>query len=80
MCGIFGISSKINPEQDYDKIIFDLKQLVTLSEKRGSDTFGVSIKLPDETLIYKTNEKPTKAIDKKNFKNFLTDRLKKKIK
>ena len=79
MCGIFGISSKINPEQDYDKIIFDLKQLVTLSEKRGSDTFGVSIKLPDETLIYKTNEKPTKAIDKKNFKNFLTDRLKKKL-
>ena len=79
MCGIFGISSKINPEQDYDKIIFDLKQLVTLSVKRGSDTFGVSIKLPDETLIYKTNEKPTKAIDKKNFKNFLTDRLKKKL-
>jgi len=79
MCGIFGISSKINSEQDYDKIIFDLKQLVTLSEKRGSDTFGVSIKLPDETLIYKTNEKPTKAIDKKNFKNFLTDRLKKKL-
>ena len=79
MCGIFGISSKINPKEDYGKITFDLKQLVTLSEKRGSDTFGISIKLPEETLIYKTNEKPTKAIDKKNYKNFLEDRFQKKL-
>ena len=50
MCGIFGISYKINPKQDYDKIIFDLRQLVTLSEKRGSDTFGISVKLLEETL------------------------------
>ena len=77
MCGIFGISYKINPKQDYDKIIFDLRQLVTLSEKRGSDTFGISIKLLEETLIYKTNEKPTIAINKKNYKNFLEDNLKK---
>jgi len=41
MCGIFGISSKINPSEDYDQIIFDLKRLITLSEKRGSDTFGI---------------------------------------
>ncbi len=79
MCGIFGISYKINPKQDYDKIIFDLRQLVTLSEKRGSDTFGISIKLLEETLIYKTNEKPTIAINKKNYKNFLEDNLKKKL-
>ena len=79
MCGIFGISYKINPKQDYDKIIFDLRQLVTLSEKRGSDTFGISVKLLEETLIYKTNEKPTIAINKKNYKNFLEDNLKKKL-
>ena len=79
MCGIFGISSKIDPKQDYNKINFDLKQLVTLSERRGSDTFGVSIKLLDKTLIYKTNEKPTKAIRKKDFKYFLEDNLQKKL-
>jgi len=79
MCGIFGISYKINPKQDYDKIIFDLRQLVTLSEKRGSDTFGISVKLLEETLIYKTNEKPTIAINKKNYKYFLEDNLKKKL-
>ena len=76
MCGIFGISATINPKQDYDKIIFDLKKLITLSEKRGSDTFGVSFKLTDETLIYKKNEKPTKAIYKKDYKNFLEENLK----
>ena len=79
MCGIFGISYKINPKQDYDKIIFDLRQLVTLSEKRGSDTFGIAVKLLEETLIYKTNEKPTIAINKKNYKYFLEDNLKKKL-
>ena len=56
MCGIFGISATINPKQDYDKIILDLKKLITLSEMRGSDTFGVSFKLTSKTLIYKTNE------------------------
>ena len=79
MCGIFGISSKINPSEDYDQIIFDLKRLITLSEKRGSDTFGISIKLLDKTLIYKTNEKPTKAIKKKEYKNFLEEKLKKNL-
>ena len=79
MCGIFGISSAINPNQDYDKIVFDLKQLTILSEKRGSDTFGVSIKLLDQTIIYKTNEKPTKAINRKTYKNFLEQNLQKKL-
>ena len=80
MCGIFGISTTINPKQDYDKVNFDLKKLITLSEKRGSDTFGVSFKLADETLIYKTNERPTKAINKKDYKNFLNENLKKNLK
>ena len=79
MCGIFGISSAINPNQDYDKIVFDLKQLTILSEKRGSDTFGISIKLFDQTIIYKTNEKPTKAINRKTYKNFLEQNLQKKL-
>ena len=79
MCGIFGISSTVNPKQDYNKIIFDLKELTTLSEKRGSDTFGISIKLYDQTIIYKTNERPTKAINKKTYNNFLEQNLRKKL-
>jgi len=79
MCGIFGISATINPKKDYDKIILDLKKLITLSEMRGSDTFGVSFKLTNKTLIYKTNEKPTKAINKKDYKNFLEENLKKSL-
>ena len=59
MCGIFGISSKINPEEDYNKIIEDLKYSVSLSESRGSDTFGVSIKTSEENLLFKTSERPT---------------------
>ena len=79
MCGIFGISATIDPKKDYDKVISDLKQLITLSEKRGSDTFGVSFKLSEKTLIYKTNEKPTKAINKKNYKDFLKANLQKNL-
>ena len=71
MCGIFGISTTIDPKLDYDKVISDLRQLITLSEKRGSDTFGVSFRLQEKTLVYKTNEKPTKAINKKDYKKML---------
>ena len=79
MCGIFGISTTIDPKQDYDKVISDLRKLITLSEKRGSDTFGVSFRLPEEILVYKTNEKPTKAINRKTYKNFLEQNLQKKL-
>jgi glucosamine--fructose-6-phosphate aminotransferase (isomerizing) len=79
MCGIFGISTTIDPKLDYDKVISDLRQLITLSEKRGSDTFGVSFRLPEKTLVYKTNEKPTKAINKKDYKYFLKENLQKNL-
>ena len=79
MCGIFGISTTIDPKLDYDKVISDLRQLITLSEKRGSDTFGVSFRLQEKTLVYKTNEKPTKAINKKDYKNFLKENLQKNL-
>ena len=83
MCGIFGISKKINPSEDYENIFVDLGTLVKLNEPRGSDTFGVSFKLKNKTILYKISEKPSKAISKnsfkkffeKNFKNQLTDNL-----
>lgn len=75
MCGIFGISNKIDPEKDYSKIIEDLEYLVSLSETRGSDTFGVSIKTAEENLLFKISERPTRAVKSKNFKNFFEEKL-----
>ena len=76
MCGIFGISAAVNLQEDYNKIIYDIKKLISLSEKRGSDTFGISFKLEKKTIIYKINEKPNKAISKKDYKIFLNENLK----
>ena len=70
MCGIFGISKKINASEDYNNIFLDLKTLVSLSEPRGSDTFGVSFKLKDKNILYKLSEKPTKVILKNSFKTY----------
>ena len=64
MCGIFGLSKNTVLKNDYDNVLHDVEKFVKLSEKRGSDTFGVSFKLKNLNIIYKINEKPSKAIDK----------------
>ena len=65
MCGIFGISqSKLKPI-NFDNILKDIKIYVDTSQKRGSDTFGISFKLDDEIIIFKSNEKPSASIKKK---------------
>ena len=76
MCGIFGISKKINASEDYNNIFLDIKTLVSLSELRGSDTFGVSFKLKDKNILYKLSEKPTKVILKNSFNKFFEKHLK----
>ena len=79
MCGIFGISqSKLKPI-NFDNILQDIKIYVDTSQKRGSDTFGLSFKLEDEIIVFKSNEKPSEAIQKKNYKEFLGKFLKNKI-
>ena len=79
MCGIFGISqSKLKPI-NFDNILKDIKIYVDTSQKRGSDTFGLSFKLEDEIIVFKSNEKPSEAIQKKNYKEFLGKFLKNKI-
>ena len=45
MCGIFGLSKNTVLKNDYDNVLHDVEKFVKLSEKRGSDTFGVSFKL-----------------------------------
>ncbi len=79
MCGIFGISTTVDPERSYEKIIHDIKQFISLSEKRGSDTFGISFKLDKKIIIYKINEKPLKAINKIDYLKFLDSNIKNEI-
>ena len=76
MCGIFGISKKNINLEDYDKIIKDVDLYVEYNQKRGSDTFGLSFKLEDKVILYKANEKPSLAIKKKNYKDFLNNNFK----
>ena len=79
MCGIFGISKKNLASNDLNKILEDIKIYTNSSQKRGSDTFGVSIKLESEVVLYKANEKPILSLKKKNYKEFLNKFLKEKI-
>ncbi len=79
MCGIFGISKKnLNPK-DFDNILKDIEIYVSNSQKRGSDTFGLSFKLENEIALYKTNEKPSISIKRKSYNDFLNKFLKSKI-
>ena len=50
-----------------------------MSEKRGSDTFGISFKLDKKIIIYKINEKPLKAINKIDYLKFLDLNIKNEI-
>ena len=79
MCGIFGISKNIDSTKDYENILTDINLYVGYSQNRGSDTFGISFKLKDKILLFKSNEKPSKAITRKDYRNFLNDNLKEKL-
>ena len=65
MCGIFGISRSNLKSNNFDDILKDIKIYVDNSQKRGSDTFGLSFKLENEIVLFKSNEKPTDSIKKK---------------
>ena len=73
MCGIFGISTNIDPVKDYENIFSDIEKFVKLSELRGSDTFGISFKLKKNSILYKISEKPSVAIKEKILKTFLIE-------
>ena len=76
MCGIFGIAKSQINIKEYDNILKDIKLYVKYNEIRGSDTFGISFKLENENILYKINEKPSSALKKKNYNNFLNKYLK----
>jgi len=73
MCGIFGISAKLEgTESKKIKLITsDLRELAKISEKRGSDTFGFVLKFNSKNFLYKINQEPSKAIYRKDLKKFL---------
>ena len=71
MCGIFGISQSNLNTNNFDDILKDIKIYVDTSQKRGSDTFGLSFKLDNEIILFKSKEKTSASIKKKIIKNFL---------
>ena len=73
MCGIFGIVS--NSNIDLEKINFDIKNFVKYSEARGSDTFGISLKVEGLNYVFKENEKPSDVLKKDEYKNFFYNNL-----
>ena len=73
MCGIFGIVS--NSNVNLEKINFDIKSFVKYSEARGSDTFGVSLKVEGLNYVFKENEKPSDVLKKDEYKNFFYNNL-----
>ena len=79
MCGIFGISPSNLKENNFDKILKNINIYIDKSQKRGSDTFGLSFKLDNKIILFKSNENPTESIKKKNYKEFLNKFLKNKI-
>ena len=79
MCGIFGVSSKLSLQNNLDKIKHDINLFIQNSKIRGSDTFGISIKTNNQNCIYKTNEKPTRAIKRDDYSSFLSEYLKNEV-
>ena len=79
MCGIFGISTTVDPEQSYEKIIHDIQQFISLREKSGAGTVGISFNLDEKIVIYAINEKPLKAVNKIDYLKFLESNIKNQI-
>ena len=75
MCGIFGISFNVNNSNEVSFLSKDINYLIKKSQKRGSDTFGIYIKDSDNNSVFKINQEPQKVIKRKDFKNFIDDKL-----
>ena len=75
MCGIFGISFNTNNSNDVSFLSKDINYLITKSQKRGSDTFGIYIKDSDNNSVFKINQEPQKVIKRKDFKAFIDEKL-----
>ncbi len=76
MCGIFGFSLGRNlTVQETVSVKKDIKNFVNLSVTRGSDTFGININFDNKNYIYKSNSNPKNVIKKKEYKNFIDEKI-----
>jgi hypothetical protein len=76
MCGIFGFSLGKNLTlKETASVKKDIKNFVNLSVTRGSDTFGININFDNKNYIYKSNSNPNDVIKKKEYKNFIDEKL-----
>ena len=76
MCGIFGFSLGKNLTlKETVSVKKDIKNFVNLSVTRGSDTFGININFDNKNYIYKSNSNPKNVIKKKEYKNFIDEKL-----
>ncbi len=77
MCGIFGISfKKKNNQSDFSILKEDINILAQKSQQRGSDTFGILVKDKKNNSIYKINEDPSHAINRKDYNLFFKRKIK----
>jgi asparagine synthetase B (glutamine-hydrolysing) len=76
MCGIFGISlGRGLNESEQDFVKRDIINFAKLSLKRGSDTFGINIIVDDWNYVFKSSSNPNSAINRKDYKKFIDNKL-----
>ena len=66
MCGIFGLSFNVNNSNEVSLLSKDINYLITKSQKRGSDTFGIYVKENGNNSVFKINQEPQKVIKRKS--------------
>lgn len=76
MCGIFGIYTKQVKKINKKFILQDLNLFSKLSLNRGQDTFGIVFSKDQKEYVYKVNTHPIKALNRKDFENFIDPVLK----
>jgi len=76
MCGIFGFSlGRGLNESEQDFVKRDIINFAKLSLKRGSDTFGINIIVDDWNYVFKSSSNPNSAINRKDYKKFIDNKL-----
>jgi len=76
MCGIFGLTTNFNIS--FKDLNHEIKNFVRYSDTRGSDAFGISIKIDDKNYVFKENSIPLDVFKKDEYKKFFNHFLEKK--
>ena len=79
MCGIFGFSITSDKKLSYNDFQKDIETFVKDSQKRGSDSFGLSTIIDGKVYLYKSCEEPILVIKKNTYKKFQEKNVKNKL-